>query len=100
MKNALCFKPTKKEMEVARKLKEQLQGEHDRAHAYEVTQAELFGKVCTHTLSKVKSSLKDIALLVRCAGEEDYAPVFETKMYKQHGGEYCHFLQWVKELSI
>lgn len=91
------FKPTKQEMEIARKLKNQLQGEHDKSHAFQVKQAEIFGEKYAEKCQKVKSSLKDIALLVRCVENGEYNPVFESKMYKQYGNEYCHFLQWVKE---
>ena len=44
---------------------------------------------------KVKASIKDIALLLQCKQNEDFAPMRATKLYQQHGGEYCEYLSLI-----
>lgn len=41
----------------------------------------------------VKATLKDLVLLLQCAATGDYNLIFETKLYKEHGAEYCAYLE-------
>lgn len=85
-------------MELARQLKGKLQEQRNKAHGFEVSTAKLFGDVLLTKPERVKSSLKDLCVLVDAVKSGDYTPVFETKMYKNHGSEYCHFLMFAKEV--
>lgn len=45
----------------------------------------------------VKSSLKDIAVLIECENVGDYSEVYKTTMYIKHGAEYCQALEILNE---
>ena len=66
-------KPTNKELlEKAKKLKEAIQKE---------------------SIGKVKSTLKDMQVLILARVTLNYEEVFKTNMYIKHGGEYCLALE-------
>jgi len=40
-----------------------------------------------------KATLLDLKLLIACKSKGEYELMFNTKLYVQHGGEYCEYLQ-------
>lgn len=40
-----------------------------------------------------KGSINDLKILVKCYKQGEYTEMFKTKLYKDHGGEYCQYLQ-------
>jgi len=46
-----------------------------------------------NTRREAKATLKEIKLLLDCKAKEDYKPMLNTRLYRQHGGEYCEYLQ-------
>lgn len=40
-----------------------------------------------------KATLKDITLLLTCKENDDFDPMQETKLYQNHGPEYCEYLE-------
>jgi len=41
---------------------------------------------------QVHATLKELTLLVQCSILEDYTLMKQTKLYNNHGGEYCEYL--------
>lgn len=42
-----------------------------------------------------KATLKDITLLLRCREKDNFDPMQQTKLYQNHGGEYCEYLEMI-----
>jgi len=40
-----------------------------------------------------KATITDLKLLIQCRQKGEYSAMFETKLYVDHGGEYCEYLQ-------
>jgi len=40
-----------------------------------------------------KATLAELKTLIQCREKGEYEPMFETKLYTIHGGEYCEYLQ-------
>jgi hypothetical protein len=45
--------------------------------------------------AKVKATLKELILLLECKQAGDFIPMQDTKLYKQHGSEYCNYLELI-----
>jgi len=43
--------------------------------------------------TSVKGTISELKLLIACRMEGEYTPMFTTKLYTVHGGEYCEYLQ-------
>lgn len=39
-----------------------------------------------------KGTLKDLRLLLHCSVEGNFEPMFSTRLYQNHGAEYCEYL--------
>ncbi len=44
---------------------------------------------------KARATLKDIAILLDCKEKGDFDPMQETKLYQNHGPEYCEYLEMI-----
>ena len=44
---------------------------------------------------KARATLKDITLLLTCKENDDFDPMQETKLYQNHGPEYCEYLEMI-----
>lgn len=42
-----------------------------------------------------KATLKDITLLLRCREKDNFDPMQQAKLYQNHGGEYCEYLEMI-----
>jgi len=42
-----------------------------------------------------KATIKEIILLLQCKENENYKPMFTTKLYCKHSGEYCQYLELI-----
>jgi len=53
-------------------------------------------KTKMHTLrTDPKATIKEIILLIQCKPKENYKPMYNTKLYNKHSGEYCQYLELI-----
>lgn len=45
--------------------------------------------------TQVHATLKELSLLVQCSILEDYTQMKQTKLYNNHSGEYCEYLEMI-----
>ena len=47
-----------------------------------------------------KGTLRDLRLLLQCFKDNNYEPMFSTKLYKDHGAEYCEYLSIISYAEL
>ena len=53
---------------------------------------DLKSKMNTRQSRGSNATISDLKLLLTCNETKEWTPMFTTKLYNKHGGEYCEYL--------
>lgn len=59
----------------------------------------LYYKLTVKLCRKPKTTKKDIVLILCCMLNDNFTPMYDTKLYKNHSGEYCKLLEFMEEYN-